>query len=91
MSWANLKPVGETLTAELLAVMPVADAIKVLELMRSRVTEHQCGDLAMIADRLFDEFYAGGKGEFNLGAIAIILNAGRRAAMKRRHEKPPAF
>ena len=91
MSWQALRPVGDNLTAELAAVMPNADVQKVLALMLARVTAAQCGDIRLIADRLFDEFYAGGKGEFNLGAIAIILNAARRAALKQRHEKPPAF
>ena len=89
MSWSQLKPVGETIYDELVGIMSPIEARKVIEILHSRVVEHQCGDLAMIADRLFRELIGTRQkpGEFNLGAVAIILDAARRKARRMKYEE----
>jgi len=82
VSWARLKPIGESVTDELLNQMSPDDTIRVVSLMRAALTREQCGDLSIVADKL----YKGLRQEFNTGATFMVLDAARRKAMKVKHK-----
>ena len=83
MSWHTLKPVGEKIADELLATIPLEDSLRIIHLMRAALIREQCGDLAILADKL----YKGLRGEFNTGATFMLIDAARRRALQQKRAK----
>lgn len=86
MSWQNLNLVGETLFTGLPKTVSPTTARSIFKLMEADLLRGKLGGDAALADALMSEL----RGEFQSGAIDIILRGAERAARRaEKAQRPP--